>query len=81
MENKKGSIFQSFTSKQIIWAADLIAVKMKDGTYDVFKGRPSLSKGIVDGLTFKGMLVEAKQPIVLCEDYLDKDKNGRVLFS
>ncbi|MES9681855.1 hypothetical protein ABWK22_02820 [Gottfriedia acidiceleris] len=80
MSYKLESVSRTFRNREIIWAADLVAVKMNNGTYNIFKSHPSMPKGTVDGLAFMGILIKSKRPLVLNEDSLDKDIHGQVVF-
>lgn len=75
---RKFGVAQLFRTKAVIDGADLIAVKMLDGHYEVIKSRPRFSKGSVTEDVFKEIMSEARLPIVLSEDYIETDSNGHV---
>lgn len=73
---KQKSIMQTFTSSIPMYEADLMGVKLADGTYQVVKSKIDSRKGIVTESDFLELLGYSKSPIVLSHEYLDTNQYG-----
>jgi hypothetical protein len=75
------SVSNVFRTRRVLHGTDLLAVRMDNNTFTIYKNKEGLPHGtVVSEEEYLDMKNRAYYPIVLSEWYIEKDEQGNIVY-